>query len=92
MGMAVSRDNSLALTVSADHLVGRYNLLVRHLLSKNYITDLLSNHRQPKGPKIQMGASLRIAPNNLATAPSSYAMMAVYVQWVDGMAGGYSIH
>lgn len=29
MAMAVSRDNSLALTISADHLVGRYDLTVR---------------------------------------------------------------
>jgi ASTRA-associated protein 1 len=28
MGMAVSRLNNLALTVSADHLVGRYDLAV----------------------------------------------------------------
>lgn len=29
MAMAVTRDNMLALTVSADHLVGRYDLTVR---------------------------------------------------------------
>jgi hypothetical protein len=28
MAMAVSRDATLALTVSADHLVGRYDLMV----------------------------------------------------------------
>jgi hypothetical protein len=28
MAMTVSRDSTLALTVSADHLVGRYDLLV----------------------------------------------------------------
>jgi hypothetical protein len=29
MAMAVSRDNHLALTVSADHIIGRYDLAVR---------------------------------------------------------------
>lgn len=29
MAMTVSRDNSLALTVSADHLIGRYDIKVR---------------------------------------------------------------
>ena len=29
MAMSVSRTNSLALTVSADHLIGRYDLTVR---------------------------------------------------------------
>ena len=28
MAMAVSRDATLALTVSADHLIGRYDLMV----------------------------------------------------------------
>jgi hypothetical protein len=30
MAMAVSMDNTLALTVSADHLIGRYDLSVRY--------------------------------------------------------------
>ncbi|KAL1730022.1 WD40-repeat-containing domain protein [Schizophyllum commune] len=32
MAMAVTRDNALALTVSADHLIGRYDLNVRGIL------------------------------------------------------------
>ncbi len=33
MAMAVSKDSSFALTVSADHLIGRYNLAVSLSLS-----------------------------------------------------------
>ena len=32
MAMSVSRDKTIALTVSADHIVGRYDLHVRRLL------------------------------------------------------------
>lgn len=31
MAMAVSKDSTLALTVSADHLIGRYDLTVSSL-------------------------------------------------------------
>jgi ASTRA-associated protein 1 len=36
--MVVSKDNSLALTVSADHLVGRYDLTVRQAFSQLGLT------------------------------------------------------
>lgn len=39
MAMAVSRDHSLALTVSADHIIGRHDILVstKHVLIRRGI-------------------------------------------------------
>lgn len=46
MAMAVSRDNSIALTISADHLIGRYGIVVRKFSRvKSYIvTDAMLWH------------------------------------------------
>lgn len=49
MSMAISRSHHLALTVSADHLIGRYDLKVfSYLLSALWIADRKHNcYRRP---------------------------------------------
>ena len=47
MAMAVSLDSSIALSVSADHLVGRYDLDVRSLLPLPLASVIKNSNVQP---------------------------------------------
>lgn len=49
MAMCVSKDNGVALTVSADHLIGRYDLTVCCFISSDYTTGLLNIYPQAVG-------------------------------------------
>jgi hypothetical protein len=65
MAMAVSRDNHLALTVSADHIIGRYDLAVRRQQFSKYVY-IDGNDRRVLSTMLARRA-LSIEPNIPAT-------------------------
>ncbi len=85
MAMAVSRDNRIALTVSADHLIGRYDLAVRIPNPLWPVNLLIITCRRIAMPPTLTRRAQYIARNILETPLSLYEMTAEYAPWEDGM-------
>lgn len=82
MAMRVSRDNRFALTVSADHLVGRYDISVRALPPSMNIVEQFFD----RANRILMRDVLCIALNILGMPHLLSAMMDGYVPLAVGTA------
>jgi hypothetical protein len=87
MAMAVSRDNALAMTVSADHLIGQYELNVNRTLSTSSLPLTLIRHAS--GFHSHRSHRSRTMPS--CTKPSIQAarqsrsrMLRRFVLWQDG--------
>jgi len=74
MAMRVSRDNSVAITVSADHLLGKYELTVCMITSSDQACNVSISLGHLQRLRVQ-----RIEPNILEIAVLHFVMMEEFV-------------
>lgn len=91
MAMAVTMDNTLALTVSADHLVGRYDLTVQFFLFRNLpaLFDPLLLRSRSLAPMKQVAQPIELSTPVMLQSQS--AVTAKCAQSEDGMESMFSL-
>lgn len=87
MAMAVSKDCGFALTVSADHIVGRYDLVRHRALDSRRSLDRVSTSRTCRRRLKQNNRLVRSEQSIQEIAPFLSVMTDVYAQWEAGMVG-----
>ena len=87
MAMAVSKDCSFALTVSADHIVGRYDLVRHYALGSGRSSDRISFSRTRRHRLKHTNQLGRSEPSIQEMEPFPSVMMGAYAQLEAGMAG-----